>query len=141
MQTWNGGSKLWKKALIFYQIKPQLHFGKTGLKLQMLNGGYKYPNLRKMVATAFSLPFSNASVERLFSSLKLVKTSLRSSLKRETLVGLMHTNQGMKAMGIHAHQIKLDNMLLELVQKVKSSATNSQAHEIINNELSKISKN
>ena len=94
-----------------------------------------------MIATAFSLPFSNASVERLFSSLKLVKTSLRSSLKRETLVGLMHTYQGMKAMGIHAHQIKLDDMLLELVPKVKSSATNSQAHDIINNELSKISEN
>ena len=36
MQTWNGGSKLWKKALIFYQIKPQQHFGKTGLKLKCL---------------------------------------------------------------------------------------------------------
>ena len=42
-------------------------------------------------------------------------------------------------MGFHAHQIKQDDVLLELVQKVKSSAANSQAHEIINNELSKIS--
>ena len=113
-------------------------FWKNRLKAKMLNGRYKYPNLRKVVATAFSLPFSNACVEYLFSSLKLVKTFLRSSLKHETLVGLMHTNQGMTEMGIHAHQIKQDDVLLELVQKVKSSATNSQAHEIINNELSKI---
>ena len=96
---------------------------------KQLNKHYKYPNLRKLVATAFSLP------------LKLVKTCLKSSLKRKILVGLMHTNQGIKAMGIYAHQIKLDDMLLELVQKVKSSATNSQAHEIINNELSKIAEN
>ena len=116
-------------------------FWKNRLEDEMPNGGYKYPNLRKMVATAFSLPFSNASVECLCSSLKLVKTYLRNSLKREKLVGLMHTNQGMKAMGIHAHQIKLDGMLLELVQKVQSNATNSQAHEVVENELSKIAEN
>eukprot|EP00794_Sanderia_malayensis_P011694 gene11694-12910_t len=116
-------------------------FWKNRLEAKMLTGGYKYPNLRKVISTAFSLPFSNASVERLFSSLKLVKTSLRSSLKRETLVGLMHTNQGMKAMGIHAHQIKLDRTLLEMVQKVKSSATDSEAHELVKNELSKIAEN
>ena len=114
-------------------------FWKNQLEAKMLNGRCKYPNLRKVVATAFSLPLSNACIEHLFSSLKLVKTFLRSSLKCETLVGLMHTNQGMMEMGIHAHQIKQDDVLLELVQKVKSSVTNSQAHEIINNELSKIS--
>ena len=59
--------------------------------------------------------------------LKLVKTSFGSSWRCETLVGLMLTNQSMKAMGIHAHQIKLDGMLLELVQKVKSNVTDSQA--------------
>ena len=84
-------------------------------------------NLRKAVATSFSLPFSNESVDGLFSSLKLVKTSFRSSLKRETLVGLIHTNQEMKTLGIHAHQIKLDGMLVELVKKVKSRATDSHA--------------
>ena len=49
-------------------------FWNNRLEAKMLNGRYKYPNLRKVVATAFSLPFSNASVEQLFSSLKLVKT-------------------------------------------------------------------
>ena len=63
-------------------------FWEKRLEAKTLNGRYKYPNLRKVVATAFSLPFSNASVEHLFSSLKLVKTFLRSSLKRVALVAL-----------------------------------------------------
>ncbi len=76
-------------------------------------------------------------MERLFSSLKLVKTLLRSSFKRETLIGLMHTNQGMKSMGIHT----LDGMHLKLMQNVDSSATDSQAHEIVVKELAGTAKN
>ena len=116
-------------------------FWRNWLEANMLSGRYKYPNLRKVVAMVFYLPFSNACVEHLFSSLKLLKTFVRSSLKHEALVGVVHTNQGMTEIGIHAHQIKQDDVLLELVQKVKSSATNSQAHESNNKELCRVSEN
>ncbi len=53
----------------------------------------------------------------------------------------MHTNQGMKLMGIHAHQIKLDGMHLKLMQNVNSSATDSLAHEIVVKELAGTAKN
>ena len=69
------------------------------------NGSFKYPNLRKVVACVMSLPFPNASVERLFSLLTLVKSDVRNALKRETLAGLMHAHEGMKASGVHAHEI------------------------------------
>ena len=39
----------------------------------------------------FSLPFSNASVERVFSQLTLMKSDHRAALKQESLIGLMMT--------------------------------------------------
>ena len=101
-----------------------------------INGSFKYPNLRKVVACIMSLPFSNASVERLFSLLKLVKSDVRNALKRETLAGLMHAHEGMKASGVHAHEIELDKEFVRLVKNVKSNVTDSQAHELITKEFS-----
>ena len=72
-------------------------FWKKRLDSKTISGSFKYPNLRKIVDVIFTLPFSNASVERLFSLLKLIKTSMQSSLKRATLIGLMQTHEGMKA--------------------------------------------
>lgn len=86
-----------------------------------------------------SLPFSNASVERLFSLLKLIKTSMRNALKRETLVGLMHANEGMKVHGVHAHQVELDEDFVRMVKNVKSNLTDSQVRELITEELKKTS--
>ena len=51
----------------------------------------KYGHLRKVVSATLSLPFSNASVERLFSVLKLIKTSAWNRLRKETLARLIHT--------------------------------------------------
>ncbi len=78
-----------------------------------------------------SLPFSNASVERVFGLLNLIKTHSRNSFKRETLVGLMHTNEGMKAQEIHALQMKLDAEFLHIMKDVKSDATDSEAQKHI----------
>ena len=52
-------------------------------------GSEKYPTLSKVVALVAGLPASNAPVERIFSSLKLIKTERRSSLKLLSLVSLM----------------------------------------------------
>ena len=85
--------------------EPPTIFWQKRLNAKTINGSFKYPNLRKVVACVMSWPFSNASVERLFSLLKLVKSDVRNALKRETLAGLMHAHEGMKASGVHAHEI------------------------------------
>ena len=111
-------------------------FWQKRLNAKTINGSFKYPNLRKVVACMMSLPFSNASVERVFSLLKRIKTDSRNALKRETLVGLIHAHEGMKAHDIHAHQIELNTDFIRMVKAVKSEATDSQAHELITKELS-----
>ena len=83
-----------------------------------------------------SLRFSNASVERIFSLLNLIKTQSRNALKRETLVGLMHTREGMKARNIHAHQMKLVAEFLRMLKGVKSDVTDSDVNKFIAKELS-----
>ena len=83
-----------------------------------------------------SLPFSSASVETNFSLLNLIKTQSRNALKRETLAGLMHTHEGMKARNIHAHHMKLDAEFLHMVKGVKIDANDSDVNKFIAKELS-----
>lgn len=116
--------------------EPSITFWQKRLNAMTIHGSLKYPNLRKVVACMMSLPFSNASVERIFSLLNLIKTHSRNSLKRETLVGLMHTHAGMRAQEMHAHQLKLDAEFLRMVKDVKSDATDSEAHERTSKQLS-----
>ena len=62
--------------------EPSTVFWQKRLNAKTINGSFKYPNLRKVVACVMSLLFSNASVERLFSLLKLIKSDTRNTLKR-----------------------------------------------------------
>lgn len=110
-----------------------MEFWKERLSLKSFSGDLKYKNLGKVVGCLMSLPFANAPVERLFSSLNLIKTDVRNSLKRESVVGLLHTKEGLAKYGKSAHELKLEehNELLKLVKNVKCSATNDEAHQII----------
>ncbi|CAB4034933.1 zinc finger MYM-type 1-like [Paramuricea clavata] len=108
------------------------------LNAKTLNGTLKYPNLKKVVACVMSLPCSNASVERVFSLLKLIKTDFRNALKRETLVGLMHAHVGMKANDVHAHQLELNAEFVRVLKSVKSNATDSEAGELIRERFKKV---
>ena len=112
-------------------------FGKKRLSQNVLLGDLKYPNLREVVACLMSLPFSNALVERLFSALKNVKSDCRNSLERESLVGLLHTQQGMKSYNLPAEKLNVADhpQLLKLVRKVKSNATESEAQQCIANSM------
>ena len=49
----------------------------------------KWPNLLQLSELLFSLPFSNAHVERMFSTLKIIKTEWRTLLKCDTLSDLL----------------------------------------------------
>ena len=52
----------------------------------------QFRNLVAIAQLLFSLPFSTAKVERLFSSLKLIKTDRRTSLSQETLSDLLEVS-------------------------------------------------
>ena len=58
---------------------------------EMTTGVSKYPNLMKFVGILALLPFPNATYERIFSQLKLVKTDHRSNLKSTSLTSLLRS--------------------------------------------------
>lgn len=56
-----------------------------------------FQNLRIVIKLLLVLPFSNASVERVFSTLNLCKTAHRNRLKTETISAIMTTKDGIKS--------------------------------------------
>ena len=91
----------------------------------------------KVIGYLMSLPSSNAAVERLFNELKLLKTTTRNSLKRESLVGLIHTKEGLKVYGVQPHNLIVNGELSRLLKTVKSNATDAEASALIQKQLSK----
>lgn len=64
-----------------------------------------------------------------FSQLNLTKTSQRSSLKNETVRGLMHAVYNvyhLKKKSTSAHSMNIDEKLIQAVSNVKSDATFSE---------------
>jgi len=59
------------------------------IKKMKTENGTRFPILSRLVEILFTLSFSTAEIERVFSTLKLTKTPLRNKLADETL------NQGM----------------------------------------------
>lgn len=55
-----------------------------------------FPLLAEFTQKLLMLPHSSANVERLFSSINLMKTNIRNKLSTDTLSGLLHTKGGLK---------------------------------------------
>ena len=64
-------------------------YQKVWYKLHTCPDAGKWPNLLRVSELTFSLPFSNAHVERLFSTLKVTKTNRRTNLDSSTLSDLL----------------------------------------------------
>ena len=60
-----------------------------GTKLHMASDSEKWPNVLLICELLFSLPFSNGHIERMFSSLKVMKTDRRTNLTNSTLQDLL----------------------------------------------------
>ncbi|KAG5890191.1 hypothetical protein JTB14_010654 [Gonioctena quinquepunctata] len=58
-----------------------------------------YPNLRIVISLLLVLPFSNVSVERIFSKLKNVKTSHINSLKTDTVAAIITSSEAIAEQG------------------------------------------
>ena len=75
-----------------------------------------FPNLKAVISSVLSLPFSNAAVERFFSKLNLTKTSQRNCLKNETICGLMHAVYHMKNKNTRSHTLEIDENLIKAAE-------------------------
>ena len=64
-------------------------YRKVWYKLHISPDAVRWPNILLLCELGFSLPFSNGHVERLFSSLKLIKTDRRTRLQTSTLRDLL----------------------------------------------------
>jgi hypothetical protein len=67
-------------------------YRKVWFKLYSTHDSRKWPTVLLISELLFSLPFTNSKVERIFSSLKVIKTDRRSSLQITTLDDLMEIN-------------------------------------------------
>lgn len=119
----------WRLHYLDEELSKQLNFmqyWKIVLNRKNDAGLQCYPNLSVVITTLLSLPFSNAAVERFFSQLNITKTSLRSSLKNETLCGLMHGIYYMKRLNVSSYNLDFDDNMLKAMNNVKSDATCSE---------------
>ena len=67
-------------------------YRKVWFKLHSTHDSRKWPTILLLSELLFSLPFTNSKVERMFSSLKVIKTDRPSSLQIDTLDDLMEIN-------------------------------------------------
>lgn len=59
----------------------------------------RFPNLKIVMQLLLILPFSDASVERIFSTLNNIKAYHRSKLCTDSITTLLHTKEGMEEAG------------------------------------------
>jgi len=75
-----------------YKLEPQLAAAKDVLDFWRTNED-KYPRLASMAKQYLAVPASSAAVERLFSSVGLVKTDDRENLLDSTTIDIMWSKQ------------------------------------------------
>ena len=132
----------WRQHALEPKAKPDLHWDEYWLNIRDITtptGEAKYPVLMEFVGILASLPFSNASVERIFSQFKLVKTDQKNSLKSTSLVSLLQAKMRMKNEHQTAASLRVDKGMLELAVKMKSCATDDETKELRKELLSKLS--
>lgn len=96
-------NKEWKKhALLDFKelhLSPEVpieEYWKKILNMKNFDGEPLFPNLKKIILLLLVLPFSNASIERVFSQLKLIKCDNRNRLGTNTISALMATKENIK---------------------------------------------
>ena len=106
-------------------------YWQTIFKEKNAAGNQLYPNLCKVISVLFSYPFSNASVERVFSQLKLIKRDHRTSLKQESLLALIRSKLGMQQEGTRvAASLIPSKDMLKLHSRMKANVDNDEAEKL-----------
>lgn len=123
----------WRLHAFDEKINSDLHWDEYWVAVRDAKtptGEARYPNLKRYVGILFSLPFSNAAVERVFSQLKLIKTDHRNTLKPMSLVSLLQSKIKMKNHRVTAASLKADKELLQLAANMKANATDEEVKEL-----------
>ena len=103
----NKNFQAYKNELLIWQCKSENRSDKPSDLIQTLKHAHPdfYPNIHVAVKILLIMPVSSATAERSFSSLKRIKTYLRSTMVEDRLNGL-------SLMHIHRdHQIDLDRII------------------------------
>ncbi|KAI9552177.1 hypothetical protein GHT06_022514 [Daphnia sinensis] len=82
----------------------------------------RFPNLSKCVALLFCLPASNVVCERLFSTLKLIKTDRRTRLHGDSVSSLMRIKGFLKNQKKSASDVIFPEDLINHALKIKANA-------------------
>lgn len=96
---WRSHALLDHSSLGLNSTLPAEHYWTKVFELKNAGGTEIYPNLKVVMNFLLILPFSNASVERLFSDLNNVKTDLRNKLKTDTVAAILATKDSIKNQG------------------------------------------
>lgn len=83
------------KFELFDTLDVETYWSKV-FQIQNCTGELLFPNLCIVIKLLLILPFSNASVERVFSKLNITKTNLRNSLSSDTIASIMFAKEGIE---------------------------------------------
>ena len=107
--------------ILFKLLESPLLFWRKILSMKTPCGSLRFKNLQKVVMYLLSLLFSNVAMERLFSSLKNIKTDIRNSLSSESLGACLQSQSGFNRAG------QTDNPhLRKRLKMVKAIATSEE---------------
>ena len=122
----------WRSHVFEDNAKPELQWSEYWLNIRDAktpSGEWKYQDLIRFVSTLASLPFSNVSVERLFSLPKMIKTDQRNSLKSSFLVSLLHAKIGMKNRHVITATLVTQG-IVNLAANMKTNATDEETKKL-----------
>lgn len=74
-----------------------------------------FKELSEFVISLLVLPFSNADVERLFSTMGIIKTKLRNKMRTELLCSILFTREGLKADKMCCTSYEIDREILQML--------------------------
>ena len=95
------------------------------------NGKPKFGNLKLVVEYLYALPFSNVKAERLFSTLKDVKTDKPNCLSTVTISSTLQTKLGMSRLKVTPQSLVVNGSMRQLLKGVVASATANEASAAI----------
>lgn len=81
----------------------------------------RFLNLKPCISLIFSLPTSNAAAERVFSSVKLIKTDHRNRLTSETLASLIQTKRWLTNENKTSATVIFPKPLMAIATKVQAN--------------------
>ncbi|KAG0430472.1 hypothetical protein HPB47_022674 [Ixodes persulcatus] len=76
--------------------------------------------------TVLSLPFSNASTEKCFSDMSIVKSELRNRLDFDMLYAILSVSNGLRRMRKKCHEYRLPSPVLAKNETMSSYATTEE---------------